>query len=345
MLNRDPQQLTGQLTGQIAGLARAGLPLSAGLHALASDLPAGRQRRALLEITGQLEAGQDLATILRERHAPPELAALVEAGVRIGRLDLVLQEYALCVLRAHEIPRAFGMMLAYPLVLLVWAALAMLFLGVVVLPRFVEMYREFAFELPIMTVYVIKWFEFVRDYWQFLGTAGVLLAAGGWFALRWEAVRWKARLIARRLPLLGPLLRWMAMSRFSRYLALLVSNDVPLPAALELAGAATGDIVVRTRCRQLAASVVAGTPLFEAARALRLFPESFLQVWKLEPEQGDFADALRAISDAGLIKSRMQTMAILCFLEPAIITAIGIGAWLVVVALFLPLLRLLTNFV
>lgn len=342
-----PSPLSGadiqQLSGQIAGLATAGLPLADGLRALAEDLPDRRKRRGLRWMAAQLTAGQDLATVLKAQGAPADLCALVEAGLRFGRLEAVLRQFAMRVQTSNEVRRRVVLALIYPMILLGVGFSLLSFVLVIIVPRFKAIFEGFNVELPGVTMLLLHLSDATFNYLPFLLllvlAIGVCLA----IAMRIDSVRVSVRSAVCSIPLIGPLLRWSAMSRFAHGLALFVENQVPLPMSLVLAGEGAGDAEIRDGCQRLALRVEAGEPLAEAARPLRLFPPSVLQTLMWERQPDGFAEALRATGDLLQVRCRGQAALIIFVVEPATIAIVTTMAGFVVLALFLPLIKLLNN--
>lgn len=342
-----PARLSGrdiqQFSGQIASLAATGLPLASGLQALAEDLPDRRKRRGLLWMAAQLAAGNDLATVLTTHGAPTDLCALVEAGVRFGRLESVLQQYAIRAQMSMEVRRGVLLALIYPFVLLgVGLALLTLVLTAIV-PQFKSIFAGFGVELPQVTVLLIGVSDFVVNFFLPVLTVVLAVAASLWLVLRIDSVQVVVRSIVCRIPLIGTLLRWSAMARFAHVLALFIENQVPLPTSLVLAGEGSGDAEIRAGCRRLASEVEAGRPLATAAREMHLFPPSFLQALMWERQPDGFADSLRAMGDLFQGRCRSQAALLIFVMEPTTIALVASMAGFIVLALFTPLIKLLNG--
>ena len=145
-----------ELAARVAELTKAGLPLGAGLRALAGELSSRRLAEVVCHLADRLDAGDDLAAAIDAigGRLPPHLRGLVLAGLRSGRLPEVLEEYVDLELRRADLHRCLWASLIYPLLLMAaltaLAVLATLF----IMPKFVAMFRDFNVQLPFMT----RWF-------------------------------------------------------------------------------------------------------------------------------------------------------------------------------------------
>jgi type IV pilus assembly protein PilC len=150
-----------------------------------------------------------------------------------------------------------------------------------------------------------------------------------------------ARRVVVCIPLLGALLRWSSLCRFSQLLALLMEHRVPMSEAVWLAGDACGDAAIRQDCRSLAARVAAGETFETAVLRVRSFPRGYTRGLALRSNQPWFPDTQRALAEIYAARIR-ALMVILATLLPGFVILVAAGLFaLVVVAIFMPLIQLL----
>jgi type II secretory pathway component PulF len=281
------------LSQQIAGLTRAGLPLVAGLHALAEELPRGRLRRSMRELAGTVEAGAPLEQAVEDHQAgiPPHLRGLVKAGIRSRCLGELLARYCEYAGVGTELKRALLLSLAYPVLTAGIALVFFLFVCVVVVYQFEALYRDFQTLLPRATVALLALAHGVRSIW----TAVPVVAIAGfciWLAVRVFLPRPERRSLAGRLPLVGPVWRSTALAEFCHLLALLLESDLPLPEALRLSGEAVQDADLDASCRAMARSVESGRLLSHAMAEQPAFPLGLARLVRWAENRKSLPDVL-----------------------------------------------------
>lgn len=300
------------LLEQLQGLAAAGLPLPAGLRAAAAELEASPLRAALERLADHLDAGRplDAALIAESNRFPAHLRGLVRAGARTGRLADVLAEVVHGSSLGAELRRRVGAALAYPaLVLVVVMALTVFISHVAV--RVVEGVNmgqgtgDRKTSVSVAAIFAIVRFVATYDGAIVLGLAAI--AALGWAAWRFAlapATRW---LLLERIPLIGPLLRFVSLAEFCHLAALLVEAETPLPEALDLAGASVRDPALGQACALVAAHVAAGQSFAAALRTWTTLPPGLGQLLAWGEDGSGLATSLRYAGD--LLETRAEAQA------------------------------------
>jgi type II secretory pathway component PulF len=333
------------LNEQIAGMARAGLPLDQGLSSLAREMSRGRLRRVTELIAGDLKAGATLPdAIARRREAlPPYYANLVTAGVRTGRLPEVL---ATLTTYARSIAATRSIVvdsLFYPVVVLALSAGLLGALVFFVLPQFEQIFKDFNMKLPLVTEIVLA----IGRYPVRIVVVPVTAALGGLFIL-WASLRTTER--GRRLwarmaygvPLLGTLIRAARLAAFADLLAVLVEYELPLPEAFLLAGGASSDPIMAHQARAIHARLSEGVPVGEALRGRGLLPEWVAWMAGAGERRGALSQTLRQI--AALYRRQVEARAsLLRTVLPAfmIIATAGVLTGVFAFSVMLPMIKLI----
>ncbi|MFM9962121.1 MAG: type II secretion system F family protein [Planctomycetaceae bacterium] len=333
------------LAGQMANVTSAGLPLSAGLRALSEEVPSGRMRRWLRAISDQLERGQSLDALAREAEGawPRYFLAMLSAGQRTGKLPVLLNECVVHLRTTAEVRRQLMVALAYPTVLISVAWLLLSFLGTLILPQFRSIFLGFGVELPGITVAILAWSEVMGfvGWWSLPALVFVM-----WLAWRFAEPlgydRWRDAVVSG-VPLFGEARRSAALGEFCRLLSMLVKYEVGLPEAVRLAAGGVRDADLREACCELSTRIQAGESLTDAATQMGRFPRELLHLFRWADRGEDFAEGLQNASEVLNAQSRVHshTLAIVC--EPAVTLGIGIAVGLTVIALFMPLVKLLND--
>ena len=333
------------LAAQMANVTGAGLPLSAGLRALSEEVPSLRVRRWLRAISDRLERGQSLGAVAREAEGawPRYFLAMLTAGQRTGKLPLMLNECVVNLRTTAEIRRELWVALAYPVVLISVAWLLLSFLGTLVLPQFRGIFLGFGTELPGITVAILAWSDMMGIFgWWSLPVLTVVIWLAWIFSEPLGYERWRDAVVSH-VPLFGEARRSAALGEFCRLLSMLVRYEVVLPEAIRLAAGSVRDADLREACCELSTRVQAGESLSEAATQIGRFPRELLHLFRWADRGEDFSEGLQNAGEVLSVQSRVHshTLAIVC--EPAVTLIIGITVGLTVIAMFMPLVKLLND--
>jgi type IV pilus assembly protein PilC len=341
-----PRMSTAQareIGGHLAEVVAAGLPLEAGLAAVAEEFPWGRMGRALRRIADRMETGESLESALSSCGAPAYLPALVRAGRRSGRTADILENFIASSRSVSDLRQTLWMALAYPVTLLVLSLPIGLFLTIWLVPGFETIFADFGIQLPLITEFVLNIASFLRDHGlkSLVIVVGAVLAIGVVLRLALGAAGWR-RLVCT-IPVVGPLIRWLGLARFSPILSLLVESRVPLDEALILAGEASGDADIRDDCGALAAHLRSGQTLESAARDIGHFPKSFIRALAWERQREGFAEVLQSMSEMYAGRARALVAILIAVLPPVVVTLVAFVVGFVVISLFMPLIELLNK--
>jgi len=311
------------LNDEMAALSRAGVPLESGLVQLGEDIP-GRLGKIATEIGRRLQSGESLTNIVSNTDSsfPPLYQAVVEAGIRSGRLSAALEGLSTTVRRVAELRRIVGLSLIYPLALIAIAYVCFLLTISNSSPVLVDTYVD----MKISAGWWLEWLgrvgQTVHSWWYWPPIVGVVMLVVAWF--------WSQRFSAGtgrgcfgRLPSLGRLLRAGRMASFAEVLRLLVEQEVPLHEAVVLAADASGDAVLRESSRELARRICAGGGDNQQSSRITGFPPILQWLMTSGSEQQQLVSALRQISqryrDSATRLSEWMTMYL------PILLAVGIG--------------------
>jgi len=293
------------MTHELAMLLGAGLPLPAALDLVTGLAPDRRLKDAFGQIRDQVRRGTSLAEAI-EAHAalfPRYYAALVRAGEAGGALEVTLVRLSEHLARANAVREHVKSAMIYPVILLVTAGLAIIFILTTVLPQFKPMFAEAGAELPASTRIVMAIGDFVTSW----GWAMLMLAILGIFALRRALAeptlrrRWDAGKL--RLPWFGTLIAEAETGRFARTLGTLIQSGVTLPTALGIARETLGNAALRHAAGEAAISLRAGEGLASLLSRSRLFPALASQLVKVGEETGRLDEML--VHQAGLFERRV----------------------------------------
>ncbi len=320
-------------------------PLITGLRAMIEETPRPRLRRTVLEVIAQLEQGQPLEHALGHLQAafPRRMQVLFEAGVKTGKLPFLLEHAIDHFRRAAALQRKLWMQMAYPLCLL---AVAIGICGGIIfglVPMFARIYDDFGTQLPALTLTIVRLSQ--MGVWEFSILTlvfGLLIGAVAAGIQAYGGRRAVHRLIGW-IPLLGTSFRAASLSGFFRMLSILVESGFSLPESLRIAAAVNDDAVLSAGVDQITADLEHGILALEAVRVTEAFPREILPVFRWADRPPLFVEALRGAADIYDARAQMNSGILTVVLEPLVVMGIGSAVGAVVLALFLPLIKLLND--
>ncbi|HUT93393.1 MAG TPA: type II secretion system F family protein [Thermoguttaceae bacterium] len=365
-----------EVGSQLAELAKAGLPLGPGLRAMAEEirlLMRGEKRRlvwlsvltfglgalvllpfylastsrrrrvarALERLADQLDAGTSLSAALEAqgRRFPRHVRGLILAGIQTGRLPEALEEFVAVEGARIELRRQVWLALAYPCVLVVALATLFLLAFTFLVPQFGKIFEEFDAELPFATE-MLLW-QAGPGFWVVIGVPVLAVAALVCLAFSRGAV-WLRRVLYA-VPLVGPVWRWAGLFNFSRLMALLVGQQVPLPTALRLTATGLRESDLAAACREAAEEVEAGRSLSECCAEFWQFPPSLRPLVAWGEQTSNPAAAFRAAAEMFDSRVRVGVTMLHAVLPPIVFVLIIAGVFSLVGGLFMPLISLIQN--
>jgi general secretion pathway protein F len=330
------------LSEQIAGLARAGLPLASGLQALGAELPRGGLRRMLGAVSRSLTQGASLDEAIGAQGSalPAHLRGLVLAGQRTGRTPEVLGRFAGYAQIGAEVRRQLGLSLVYPIVSIIFAVALLLFVLLFIVSGFEKIFQDFGIPLPVLSQVLIATASRLRSMGLILAEVLTVAGAIGIVALIviGPAVR---RSVFSRLPLLGPVWRWTSLAEFCHLLGLLVESEVPLAEAVPMAGAGVVDADVREVAQSMTADLARGESLANVIARRSYFPEGLGPIVAWSEAHQSLAEALHVLGE--MFEARAQAHAsfasTVCTSLTVLMILFGVSA--VIFGVFLPLIQMI----
>lgn len=331
-------------TRQFSTMVDAGLPLVQCLTILAEQSESKTLRTVTSKVAGGVEAGSTLADALR-RHPKTfdELYVnLVEVGEAGGILDTVLQRLSVYIEKAAALKRKVKSAMIYPLTIVGVAFVVVIFMLTFVIPTFAKMFAGMGADLPLPTLIVIRLSDFATNYWWLILGSVIGIVVGTRAYYRTEGGRSLIDALVLKLPVFGTLIRKVAVARFTRTLGTLVSSGVPILEGLRITARTAGNRVVERAVLETRASVTAGKTLAEPLKASTVFPPMVVQMISVGEQTGALDAMLNKIADFYDDEVDTAVSALTALLEPMMIVFLGVVIGGLVIAMYLPIFRLVT---
>ncbi len=333
-------------TRQFVTLHRAGLPMLSAIGALQAQTRSKPLARALDGIRKDLMGGAALSVAMAKypRIFSELYVNSIWAGETGGVLDDILDRLVMLLEHERKLKSDVGSALRYPIILMVTFVIAVAVLATFVLPKFVQLLTTVGGKMPLPTQVLIAVTNFMGKYWYLL----VLLAAGVavlfYMFIRTAAGRmWWDRL-KLRLPIFGPIIYKMALSRFARMFETLDRTGLPILRSLGLVSKTVGNVYMAQAVDKLAESVRRGRGLAAPMREVGVFPAMVVQMVATGEESGALDDMLRQVSDYYDSEVEYAVKNLTGMIEPVMILFMGFAAVFLIVAIIMPYMAILTSF-
>ncbi len=319
-------------------LQRAGVPLLSGLEALGQQTENRRLKKIISELKEDIKAGKGLSDAM-EKHPGvfgEYYVNVIRAGEAAGVLDQVLAR--LVVLNERELDTRWKVKSAtrYPIIVIGVIFLAFLAVTTFVLPRFAGLFARFGTALPLPTRILLATSYGVRHYWHIL--AGVLAIIGFGLArfIKTKPGRVVLDSLKLRVPVFGPLVLKLTMSRFARLAGTLIQSGLPILQSLEIVSRAVGNVVLARAIENIRVSVREGKGIAEPMKASKLFPPIVVQMVAVGEETGKVDEMLLGISDHYDSEVDYAIKNLTVMIEPFLIFVLGCMVLVMALAIFLP---------
>jgi type IV pilus assembly protein PilC len=331
-------------TRQFSTMVNAGLPIAQCLQILAEQSESPALRDVTARITKDVEGGSTLAESFRKypKTFDDLFTNMLEVGEGGGVLDVVLQRLSGYIEKAAALKRKVKGAMVYPITIIGVAILVIVFMMIFVIPTFVKMFEGLGQDLPLPTKIVVWMSEFTQRYVIFM--LGALFA--GIFALKkFYATDQGSMLIDTlllRVPVIGNLIRKVAVARFTRTMGTLISSGVPILEGLRITARSSGNRVVEKTVMQARNAVMAGRTLTEPLKGSPVFPPMVVHMINVGETTGALDAMLGKIADFYDDEVDTAVTALTSLLEPMMIVFLGGAVGGLVVAMYLPIFQLVT---
>ncbi len=340
-----PAKNLAVMTRQLSVMIDAGLPLVQCLEMLSREEPDKRLASAIRQVQRDVEAGAALAEAMeRQPHAfNPLFTHMIAAGEAGGILDIILKRLSTYIEKQVKLEAQVRSAMIYPSAVLSIAGLVVTGLLWKVIPTFATLFDGLGAQLPLMTRAVIK----ASDVFVSILPLLVLGAIGGLFLFRryyaTPAGRLRVDSVLLRMPLMGPILRKVAVARFCRTLSTLISSGVPILAGLDITAKTSGNAVVETAVKQARGRIERGETIAAPLRATGVFPPMVSQMIGAGETTGSLDVMLGKIAEFYEDEVDVAVAGLVTVLEPVMIAVLGVIVGIVVVSMYLPLFELINQ--
>jgi type IV pilus assembly protein PilC len=331
-------------TRQFSVMIDAGLPLVQCLEILAGQQENKTFQKILNNVRASVEGGTTLSAAMKQHEKAFDALYynMVEAGETGGILDTILQRLSTYIEKNVKLKRAVKSAMIYPISVMGIAVCVIVLLLWKVVPVFVSLFNGLNVDLPLPTRIVIALSNFVGSIW---GLVIVVFAIAFGFAIKfWYGTPVGRMTIDRlmlKMPVLGIVLRKIAVARFTRTLGTLISSGVPILEGLDITARTAGNAVVEKAVSQTRKAVEAGRSLVDPLKETDVFPGMVTQMIGVGEQTGAMDAMLQKIADFYEEEVDAAVKDLLTALEPIMIVFLGFVVGGVVISMYLPLFSLI----
>ena len=338
-----PPQSIAIFTRQFSVMIDAGLPLVQCLEILGSQQDHKVFKRVLIQVRQDVESGSNLADAMRKHPKTFNdlFTNMVAAGEAGGILDTILQRLATYIEKSVKLNSQVKSAMIYPVAVISIACIVVAIILWKVIPVFASLFASLGAELPMPTRIVIALSNFIAGFWWLIG----ILMFGGSFAIRKYHGTYRGKRVLDGLllkaPIVGQLLRKIAVARFCRTLSTLTSSGVPILDGLSITARTAGNSIVEDAIMATRKSVEEGKTISEPLGDTEVFPSMVVQMIAVGEQTGALDTMLSKIADFYEDEVDIAVAGLMKLLEPVLIAFLGVAIGGIVIAMYMPMFTLI----
>jgi type IV pilus assembly protein PilC len=329
-------------TRQFSVMIDSGVPLVQCLEILAETQENKKFAAAIKAVKVDVESGNNLASAMKNH---PKIfddlyTNMVNAGESGGILDTIFQRLSIYIEKAVKLKRAVQSAMVYPIAVVVIAGGVITLILWKVVPAFTELFNSMNVDLPLPTRIVIGASRFV-------GSFGIFIAIGlgilGFMFKSYYATpkgRYKVDGLLLKAPIFGPLLRKIAVARFTRTLATLIASGVPILDCLDITAHTSGNAIIEEAILNVKKAIEEGRTIVEPLKASNVFPTMVVSMIGVGEAAGALETMLTKIADFYEEEVDAAVGDLMTALEPAMIVVLGVTVGGIVISMYMPIFTL-----
>lgn len=330
------------MTRQLATIVGASFPLVSAISTLIPQTRSHALKKILSQIKDSIEEGSSFAGALSRY---PETFSsiyinMVRAGESSGSLEIVLDRLADITEKQQELNNKIRSTLAYPLFMTIFGMVVTFFLLAVIVPKLTSIFSEMHQTLPLITRILISISDILKSFWGLILilTAALVIAFSA--LKKTEKGRYLYDRTLLRLPVVGILLKKLAVARFTRTLGSLLENGVPMLPALEIVKNIAGNVIISDIIENSSKEVEKGLGVGISLAAYNIFPDLAIQMIQVGEQSGELETMLYKAADIYENEVESSIISMTSLLEPTIILIMGVVVGFIILSIALPIMEM-----
>lgn len=332
-------------TRQLSTLQDAGLPILRSLRILEGQEKPGPLKNSLIGVIEDIESGNTLSEAMAKQPKAFDnlYVNMVKAGEAGGALEIILQRLAEFKERSMSLRRKVQGAMIYPAAVITVATLIVGFIMYYIIPKFKEIFIGFGVELPDITKWLINISDWVVSYWFLIPVFPISM----WLLIKIikknKTGAYIIDRIALKIPILGAIISKSTIARCCRTLGTLIASGVPILEALSIARDTAGNEVFRKAFDHIHASIREGETMAVPLRETRITDDLVVNMVDVGEETGALDNMLYKVADVYDEEVAVLVDGLVSLLEPLMVVVLGLIVGFIVIALFMPLVKLLND--
>jgi type IV pilus assembly protein PilC len=332
-------------TRQLSTLQDAGLPILRSLKILEGQSKPGVLKNALQDVIEDIESGMTLSEAFSKHPKAFDrlYCNMIKAGEAGGALEAILQRLAEFKEKSQSLKRRINSAMVYPIVVLLVAAVIVGFILYFIIPKFEVIFKDFGVPLPRMTTFLIDASHFLIKYFYIVFLAPLFIWIFIKLLYRNRTGAYVCDRIALMIPVMGTILEKSTVARTMRTLGTLVQSGVPILESLNIVKETAGNAVFERAFQRIYESIREGETIAQPLREARIVDDIVVNMIDVGEETGELDTMLNKIADNYDEEVENAVESLVSLLEPLMIVVLGGIIGYIVIALFLPLITLITK--
>jgi MSHA biogenesis protein MshG len=320
-------------------LARAGIPIIRAMKGLAESTKSEVLKETLMDVTNRLESGVNLASSMQ---AHPKVfndlfISMIHVGENTGQLEEAFKRLSENLELERDTIKRVKQATRYPTMVISSIFVALFIVNLFVIPKFASVFSKFGADLPLPTKVLVMTSEFCLDYWWLI--IGLVIAGiygfKHWVATEQGNYTWDKKKL--NFPIVGVLFEQIALSRFTRNFAMMLSSGMAITHALAIAAEASGNKFISRRILDMKVGIERGDSLLRTARSTEIFTPLVLQMMAVGEETGSIDSLLDEVADFYDEEADYSLKRLSEAIEPILIVAMGGIVLILALGVFLPI--------
>lgn len=331
-------------TKQLANLLQAGIQLNEALSVIIGLFKESIFKNIIIDIHHSLKEGRSFASSLGKysRYFNSTYISMVKAGEESGYLPLICNRIADDMEESHRLRSFIISSMIYPVILIIVSTLAVITILLFVLPKFINIYDTYDKSLPLPTVILLNISNFINQNGLIILSTIIILIFLVWYYIKTEQGRENIDAFKLKIPILGNLLRKLAVSRITGGLGILVGNGVPLLKSLNIIKEVTGNSIYYHALKKISKKVERGITLSQALDSTGVFPDLAVYLVGVGEQTGELGSMLKQVGEGMTTEYKEGLERFLKFFEPVVLLCMGLIIGFIVFAMLLPVMRINT---
>ena len=302
-------------------------------------------KNALMDVIEDIEGGHTLSEAMgKQPKAFDNLYVnMVKAGEAGGALEVILQRLAEFKEKAQSLKRKIVGAMIYPAAVITVAVVIVSFIMIFIIPKFKEIFVGFGVELPPPTVLLIACSDWMMSYWYMLFIGPIAFVIFIKIVKKNKTGAYVVDWLSLRIPLIGKILHIGTIARVTRTLGTLIASGVPILEGLLIARNTAGNTVFVRAFDNIYTAIREGETIAVPLRESRIVDDMVVNMVDVGEETGALDDMLYKVADVYDEEVEVRVESLVSLLEPLMVVVLGLIVGFIVIALFMPLVKLLND--